>query len=134
MAGPSFSSMHSCTVGSVSNRRAWPSMSWGRKRQGKWFCLCTLESRKHNWVWRSTKGSLSQILEVILSSALFSHFDAAHLLCLGYTSCFFRSCLMCLRRLSPGPWFGKSLPAAEMQDHLLRKLCKVYGDLISPVL
>ncbi|KAG7270248.1 hypothetical protein CRUP_013965 [Coryphaenoides rupestris] len=31
MAGPSFRSMHSCTVGRLSSSSAWPSISWRRK-------------------------------------------------------------------------------------------------------
>lgn len=36
MAGPSFRSIHSWTVGRVSSSRAWPSMSWKEQHTSQW--------------------------------------------------------------------------------------------------
>lgn len=113
MAGPSFSSMHSCTVGSVSNRRAWPSMSWGRKTVimvlfvDSWRQRCSEKQERKSALKTEDNFVLCPILTLQCSSSLFSGIHDASL-----------EVIYC-DLTGSHPSYKESLA-----DHLLKKLCR----------
>lgn len=113
MAGPSFSSMHSCTVGSVSNRRAWPSMSWGQKHRENAF-VCGLWRAECISKFGGTRKKLSYFI-LCFFLPLFWHCPSPF----PKIQPGFSEVVQCLFTGSHlNPQLRKSFPGAEKRDHL----------------